>query len=460
MALGALVLALLALYLIPDLVTRGLALDGLVYASIAKQLAQGTGGFWALPHYDGSPGVFLEHPPLGIWLLAQWMRLVGDGFWAEKAYAGLCTLGCFGLTGLLWREMCGRGSVWWPWLLLAVMPVATYTLKNNYLESTLVLAALLAVWASWRLIRTADSTRTMAGWSVLLAGGVFAGLLIKGPVGLYPLAAPLLFAVFAPPPGRSPGSPAAALFGLVRSLPALLLLGACLALLLAHVDARQALDAWWQQQVMASIAADRPVVHGRLYQLGNLARNLLPPALLTALVLWRWGRWPAQGRAWAMLSLGAAAALPLLLSSRQFKHYLLPALPLFALGLGLLAQPAGRWRIRPVLVWALAGLVLAGVLLRGYWQFGAVGDDQDEQALAASVADALPAGAAPRWCAALSDEYAARAYLMRDHGVASSAGPAPLAAAGEVWVLCEGEKFGVGRPVGGGVQLYPAERGH
>ncbi|MDZ7668001.1 MAG: hypothetical protein U5Q16_00760 [Gammaproteobacteria bacterium] len=103
MACGALVLALLAFYLVPDLVTRGLALDGLVYASIAQQLAQGAGGFWALPHYDGSPGAFLEHPPLGIWLLAQWMRLVGDAFWAEKAYAGLCTLACFGLTGLLWR---------------------------------------------------------------------------------------------------------------------------------------------------------------------------------------------------------------------------------------------------------------------------------------------------------------------------------------------------------------------
>ncbi|MDZ7669637.1 MAG: hypothetical protein U5Q16_09555 [Gammaproteobacteria bacterium] len=458
MAFGVLLLALLAFYLVPDLLTRGLALDGLVYASIAQQLAQGAGGFWALPHYDGSPGAFLEHPPLGIWLLAQWMRLVGDPFWAEKAYAGLCTLGCFGLTGMLWREVSGRLNVWWPWLLLAVMPVATYTLKNNYLESALVLAALLAVWAGWRLVPAPLSAGAFAGWSMLLAGGVFAGLLIKGPVGLYPLAAPLVFAVFEPPPGRSPGSPAAAAFGLTRSIPAVLLLCACLALLLAHADARQALAAWWQNQVVASIAADRPVVHGRLYQLGNLARNLLPPVLLTGLVLWRWGRWPAQGRAWALLLLGAAASVPLLLSARQFKHYLLPSLPLFALGLGMLAQPAGHWRIRAAAVWSLVGLVLLGVLLRGYWLFGTVGDDRDEQALAAEVAAALPAGAALRWCPELSDEYAARAYLMRDHGISSSAGGAPPEPAGDAWRLCEIGDSAIGLRIFGEVYLYPPGR--
>jgi len=460
MAFGALVLALLAFYLVPDLVSRGLALDGLVYASIAKQLAQGIGAFWTLPHYDGSPGIFQEHPPLGIWLLAQWMRLAGDAFWVEKAYAGLRTLGCFGLTGLLWRDISGRLNVWWPWLLLAVMPVTTYTLKNNYLESTLVLAALLAVWAGWRLVRAPLSARALIGWSMLLAGGVFTGLLIKGPVGLFPLAAPLLFAAFEPPPGRPPGSPAAAAFGLSCSIPAVLLLCACLALLLAYDDAQQALAAWWQNQVVASIAADRPVVHGRLYQLGNLARNLLPPALLTGLVLWRWGRWPARGRPWALLLLGAAASVPLLLSARQFKHYLLPALPLFTLGLGLLAQPAGSLRVRPAAVWALAGVVLGGVLLRGYWHFGTVGDDRREQALAARIAAALPAGASVRWCRELSDEYAARAYLLRNHGVSSAVQDPVQPGCSRVWMICAGADSGVSMQAIDGVQLIPHGPSH
>ncbi|MDZ7668003.1 MAG: hypothetical protein U5Q16_00770 [Gammaproteobacteria bacterium] len=191
-----------------------------------------------------------------------------------------------------------------------------------------------------------------------------------------------------------------------------------------------------------------------------MARNLLPPALLTGLVLWRWGRWPAQGRVWALLLLGAAASVPLLLSARQFKHYLLPALPLFALGLGLLAQPAGHWRIRPAAVWSLAGLALLGVLLRGYWFFGTIGDDRDEQALAAEVAAALPAGAALRWCPELSDEYAARAYLMRDHGISSTTGPVPLEVADNTWSLCEGKESATGLRISCEVYLYRPAPAH
>ncbi|MDZ7668002.1 MAG: hypothetical protein U5Q16_00765 [Gammaproteobacteria bacterium] len=99
-----------------------------------------------------------------------------------------------------------------------------------------MLAALLAVWAGWRLIRSSLSAWAFAGWSMLLAGGVFAGLLIKGPVGLYPAggAARVRGVRAGPPPGRSPGSPAAAAFGLTRSIPAARPSCACLALSPAH----------------------------------------------------------------------------------------------------------------------------------------------------------------------------------------------------------------------------------
>ncbi len=73
----------LAAMFLPRLVPQGLFGDGLLYASLARNLAEGKGSMWApwfssgywLDFASGAP--YFENPPLMIWLEAVFFRIIG-----------------------------------------------------------------------------------------------------------------------------------------------------------------------------------------------------------------------------------------------------------------------------------------------------------------------------------------------------------------------------------------------
>ena len=323
------VVAALFCYLAADLAGLALGLDGLVYANVAKLLAAGEGGFWSLPYYIDDRAAFSEQPPLGIWLLSGWLFVVeglaGNALWAEKAYSLTVAALWAALACRLYRDVGGRSDYWLPIALLVLMPAASYTLKNNFLENTLTLLTLAACLCAWR---APNNWR----WTVLTALAVVLAVGIKGPVGLFPLAAPWLFGWLGAGQFQA---------GLRSSLAASALVAVGLAAVLLHPPAFAAAEAYWQSQLVRTFAGERLPDHGRIYLLGQLGLNL-GLAAVAALVLggWRESAWKAHGRqAGAMLAVALCAALPLLLSPRQYRHYLLPSLPLFAIGLSLLTTP-------------------------------------------------------------------------------------------------------------------------
>jgi hypothetical protein len=112
-----------------------------------------------------------------------------------------------------------------------------------------------------------------------------------------------------------------------------------LGLLLAWPEAREMLAAFWHKQVMGRSAISSNDI-GLLIELSKkLAAMLL---VLAGLRLWIGrnggaGGWlkPVTAPVLAMLALGLAASLPLLLGDLDSAHYLVPALPFFAIGFGL-----------------------------------------------------------------------------------------------------------------------------
>src|ERR1700730_398988 len=71
-------LAVFAAATVPRLMHRGMFVDGVTYASIARTLAEGRGRFWA-PFYTSTIyPQFHEHLPLGFWLQSLWFRVLGD----------------------------------------------------------------------------------------------------------------------------------------------------------------------------------------------------------------------------------------------------------------------------------------------------------------------------------------------------------------------------------------------
>lgn len=199
---------LLAALTIPRMAQRGMFGDGLVYATIARNLAIGSGSFWAPRYTETAWAEFYEHPPLGLALEAAAFGLLGDHLIVERAFS-LIVLGLHALViALIWRRVQPSALDWLP-LLFWIMPsIVTWGAVNNMLEntqafftSTALLMMLAAIRAPGPLRRGGDSSAS----AMMLAAGagmaVVAAVLTKGPVGFFPLAAPLLL-FFCCPRGR------------------------------------------------------------------------------------------------------------------------------------------------------------------------------------------------------------------------------------------------------------------
>lgn len=344
------------------LVREGMFGDGLTYAAIARNLAEGRGSVWApffshsfwLPYDPG--GVFYGHPPLQFWLQAGLFRLFGDSLYVEKAWCGLLIV----LTALLlawcWRRLVpadhpAHGLDWLPALVWFTFRTAEWASTQNLLDCTMSTFCMLAVW----LLLEADG-RPLARQLALdaLAGlALVGGLLTKGPVALHVLGVPFLVETLFHrrfPLGR--------MFRRTATLLAVVVtVGALLA---QHEPARQFFAQYFRQQLVASLSGAREhaaTLHaaGRFYIVQLLVLNPLPAIAFGLVLRWAVKRWrastPAPPELLRIVALGTglalAASLPITLSVKQYSHYLAPALPYAALAVA-------AW-LAPPLLRALAG---------------------------------------------------------------------------------------------------------
>jgi hypothetical protein len=156
--------------------------------------------------------------------------------------------------------------------------------------------------------------------------------------------------------------------------------------LLLWPEARESLGQYWRQQLVAGVLGQRETGSGRWRVLGAVAfRVCLPMGALAALV-WVLARRPAlrdpgaSRSGLAFLLLGLAASLPLALSAKQADRYLLPAVPMFALGVASLALPAARVLAarlaRPARLAGVALAVIAAVVATSALELGGGGRDR------------------------------------------------------------------------------------
>ncbi|MES1255968.1 MAG: glycosyltransferase family 39 protein [Acidobacteriota bacterium] len=330
--------AVLFATLVPRLAQRGLFLDGLTYAAIARNLAIGQGHVWAPSYTATLYPVFYEHPPLAFWLQSLWFRALGDHAFVERIYAATTAIVTVVVLALTWRRVqradpFAREYDWLPALFWVAVPVVSWSVVGNMLETTMALFSSAAILA----FAVALDSSVLGGIVAGLASGLCVGcaFLSKGPVGLFPLAAPVVFA-FVPRPGRRVWA------GWVGQWGAAL---ACGLLLLAAAGPRASLAHYVQQQVLASVAGQRETSGSSLTIVRVLFEGVwLPMAGAYAVAVWAArtvvrpsaATWREAG-AWT--ALGLAGTLPILLSSKQTGHYLVPAVPCFAIAAAMLARP-------------------------------------------------------------------------------------------------------------------------
>ncbi len=418
---------IIAALFLPRIVTEGLFMDGLAYAIVARNLAEGYGSWWK-PWCSAwfERDAFYEHPPFQFWAQSPFFRLLGDHWWVEKLYSTLALLCTVVAIHWIWRLLFGRDRVrqslgWLAVVLWYLTPTITWGMPCNMLENTLTPLCLLATGCC---LLAQQRPQQSAGWLIFSGLVVLAAFLTKGPVALFPLAAPFAAAyAFSRPTFRN-----------VRSLLHLLLpalaFALALGLLWLHEPARDFLQNYWQTQVVRSLNGSRETSDG------GLAGHLLLvhafftaeclPAFATVALLWLLGKKHAVTASRNMTPetifaglVFLSATLPMLISAKQRTYYLMPAIPWLAIFLAAWVSPfanAVGQRMTAKIQHALrlvcfAALVVVAIFSITTW--GTPGRDADQLRIVQYMQTVVPYGETVGVCSDSYYDYQTNAYLQR-----------------------------------------------
>ncbi len=312
--------ALAALVMLPQLMHPGLFVDGLLYAAVSRNLAEGLGSMWSPFFTETIFPSFYEHPPLAFWLQSISYRILGDHWWVDRLYGVVLLAGCLLLIGRIAYR--GLGVHWIPAVGFLLLPMVWWSFGNNMLENTVSFFALLSVWAQYQWVRT-----NHRNWLILAGVALMAGFLAKGPVALFPLVWLPLDRYFLNRNDLKSGWKGMLWVGGVFT--------ALLAVLMLYGPAREAVFQYFDQQVIASLSGQRN--HGSRFEMvRRLLEELVPVLLLYGLGIWL-NRAPEQrdnlkySLRWIIFAL--CGTLPIFLSGKLSIHYFVPAMPFYALAL-------------------------------------------------------------------------------------------------------------------------------
>ena len=407
-----LLVAVLVALTVPRMTTRGMFGDGLLFATIARNMSLGVGSFWKPALSATSYIEFYEHPPLGLALQSLAFRVFGDHFSVERVYAVVV----FGIHALLivtiWRRLQPPGLDWLPLLFWILPSIVTWGVVNNMLENTQAPATSAAVLALL-VAAKARSRDRVAIWSLAAAGLTVAAVLIKGPVGFFPLAAPFVLLLTSETDRPRTAIMAATLLAGVA---------VCAAALAAYEPSRQALTEYVQLQLIPSLQGQREINADPLATVRHLGLGVAARMAIVCGLFWLFGR-RATGYRWTpatfFFGIALSASLPIAISPKLTGHYFLPSVPFFALGFAsLAAAPASLllgsgpgWHRRvPALLGAT--LLVASVLVPVL--HGSI-EPRDENLLQNldTVGTEIPRGATIGACRESADAWSLQSYVNR-----------------------------------------------
>lgn len=313
------------------LMRLGIHGDGVEYANVARNMADGLGSFWKPYHDDFGYLVFHEHPPFVFWLQSLFFRIFGNGPYLEAFYGffiGLIVLCC---TGLFWQRVrrdfqhAGVGS-WWPLMLLVPLPIFTYILSVNRIVNTWTLLALIATYLAYL---SSVKTRHTVFISILAGAAIYLGFIAKGPVAFFQFAVPLL--AWLTLKTNFSNSVTVTLISLITFAAILL------ATFYFYPDSIEFWHGFWQAQVMASLTSERGFGRPHWHLLQRWISEMIVPFLIAGVFMlafkvpFRKIRFNRQVLFFLLTAL--AGSLPFLISTRQHGRYILHSYPFFVLGL-------------------------------------------------------------------------------------------------------------------------------
>ena len=340
-ALVFLVISLYCLLVLPRMLSYGMFMDGVVYASIARNMAEKYGSFWQ-PYYTATVyPTFYEHPPLGFWLQSWAYRLCGDSVYVEAWWGFGVGILILLVLASIWRCLTPQGSAltgtWFPIMLFIVTPMTSWAVANNMLETTMTFFILLAVLLC---LLSLDNPIIFFSclYGILSGLSMFCAILIKGPVALFPLAIPWLAMIHDAKKIKMSTTVIVLLMTLMVSFGLMFSTSTAA----VHFFKR-----YVSQQVLASVTGTPKTWTSRFDVLTVVGRESLVPLLVggtLATISYRLRQTAISSIHSRLflyyLGIALAGSLPILVSVKQQRWYAFPSLPFYAMAIAVVFNDA------------------------------------------------------------------------------------------------------------------------
>jgi len=324
-----------------DLFSDGMFMDGLMYASISRNISEGLGSFWQ-PHFSNTLlNEFYEHPPLAFGLQSIWFKIFGDSIYVERLYSLFTYIVVGYLIVLIWGKLTNsRKTAWIPLFFWVITSDVLWSVSNNMLENTMTIFVCLSVFFYFKSI---EKKRFL--WIVLSGFSLSFGLLTKGFFCLYIWSIPFFIWLFK------------------RERPFMYMLKDTIILIFSTVlpiallyfiipAAKNNMLHYFNKQVMGSIK-EVITVDTRLNIIFVFLRNIIPHISIAALIGIIAFRKNSDKNlllknlkvSLVLFAIVLAGILPIMISMKQRSFYILTVYPLFALSLAYFLYPV----LKPVI---------------------------------------------------------------------------------------------------------------
>lgn len=335
--------------LLPKMIQEGMFMDGMLYACVSKNLANGFGSFW-FPRFSqlGFAGIetFHEHPPLVFGIQALFFKIFGNSLYTEKIFSLFTACVTAWLIVRSWKLIHKDNPEysklsWLPVLFWIIMPIVYFSFQNNLMENTMGIFILMAFYFALRVLILKEQV-----WLNLILSGVaiFLASFSKGVPGLFPIGIVGFWWLIK----RTISFKQMIMYTLV-----LILVPAVIYFLLVffNENAFESLSNYTIKRLYHRIQ-NAHTVGNRFHVLEKIVVETLPSIILTVVFLFA-GSFKkfknSIGKHYLLTILfvfiiGLSGTIPLMLTLVQKSFYFIHALPFFGLGLAMLSAPIlSKW---------------------------------------------------------------------------------------------------------------------
>lgn len=408
-SINILIIGIISILVLPMLLQHGMFLDGVTYGAIAHLLHYDIGQLSA-PFYTSYLGsVFYDQMPLGLGLQALFFDIFGDHYWVERLYClTALVLTSLVLVRLYRLHVPSDGIALLPTLLFVVTPIVLWSYQQNILEVTVCLGATVSIYAYTRYMQSG------MWWFLLIAIAAFIGAIgAKGPTGAYPLAAGAIYLLAYRRWDQWQRTTVQVLASMV------ILYGLYLVPIVGDY-----VDHYLQAQLLPALAGNREVtVEHRGELLLDLVSEVAVP-LAIGLILWLSTRRhirtsPDRSTVIYYLLLGLSASIPMLISVKQRRFYLMPSIAMFSMAIAIWLTPHATYALSKCSRAALRSMSTVGYLLLGVAltlctiKAGTYSRDEYRLPAILRIASTTTPGSTVSADRKLCDDWAAHAYLAR-----------------------------------------------